>query len=138
MQVDDGSPLRELPPQDFYTKDEPKKRSFKLFRSGQPDDASTIDADIAIDADIEVAKDRNESVWNDLEVLKPRSDGNEAQREFLTAMQVEESSGLAGKTLAQAGIDKLPGLFLVSIDRPYTVPDSQPPIQSFNTIQLTE
>ena len=132
LQVDDGSPLRELPPQDFYTKDEPKKRSFKLFRSGQPDDASTIDADI------EVAKDRNESVWNDLEVLKSRSDGNEAQSEFLTAMQVEESSRLAGKTLAQAEIDKLPGLFLVSIDRPYTVPDSQPPIQSFNTIQLTE
>ncbi|KAL7519159.1 hypothetical protein ACHAWX_003953 [Stephanocyclus meneghinianus] len=88
--------------------------------------------------DLLVLQERNTSILNDLEVLKPRSDGSEAQREFLTAMQIEKSSGLSGKTVAQAGIDKLPGLFLVSIDRPHTLPDSSPPMESYTTIPLTD
>ncbi|KAL3783163.1 hypothetical protein HJC23_001513 [Cyclotella cryptica] len=80
---------------------------------------------------------KNISIWNDLEVLKACSDGDEVQREFLTAMQVEKSSYLAGKTVAQVGIDKLPGLFLVSIDHPSTVPESTPPIEHYTTIPLT-
>lgn len=60
-------------------------------------------------------------VWRDLEVRFPdeaTQQGEGAQREFLTAMQVAPHSKLAGKTVAQAGINKLPDIFLVSIDRP--------------------
>lgn len=134
LQVKEDSPLRESPPEDFYTsKDSSKKRlPYLSFRNSPSDEASIIDADI------EIANDKNTSIWNDLEVLKPRSNGNDAQREFLTAIQVDKGSRLSGKTVAQSGIDKLPGLFLVSIDRPYTVPDSTPPIESFTTIPLTD
>ena len=52
-------------------------------------------------------------------------------------MQVEKSSRLAGKTVAQVGLDKLPGLFLVSIDHLLRVPDSQPPIEYLTTIPFT-
>jgi uncharacterized protein with PhoU and TrkA domain len=39
-------------------------------------------------------------------------------REFLTPMTVAPSSQLAGRTIAQEGINKLPGVVLLSIDRP--------------------
>ena len=131
LQVNEDSPLCESPPEDFNTDSLTTRSSYNSFRNTLPDDSS------AIDADVEIAKVMNRFVLNDLEVLKPRNDGSEAQREFLTAMQVDESSGLSGKTVAQAGIDKLPGLFLVSIDRPHIVPDSTPPIESFTSIPLT-
>ena len=61
-----------------------------------------------------------EDVWRDLQVLRPEgSFGGEVKtREFLTAMEVAPNSKLAGKTATQIGINKLPDLFLVSIDRP--------------------
>jgi uncharacterized protein with PhoU and TrkA domain len=132
LQVKEDSPLRESPPNDCYPrKDSSNKRlSFNFRLNSLPDESSAIGADIKI-------ANATTSIWNDLEVLKPRSNGDEAQREFLTAMQVEKSSRLAGKTVAQAGIDKLPGLFLVSIDHPSTVPDSSPQIGRFTTIPLT-
>jgi len=79
-----------------------------------------------------------EAVWNDLELLQARTTSDESQREFLTALKVPKSSGLIGKTVNQARIDKLPGVYLVSIDRPYTIPESAPPIESFSTIPFTE
>ena len=39
-------------------------------------------------------------------------------KEFLTAMYVKNGSKLAGKTLAESGIRKLPGVHLFSIERP--------------------
>jgi uncharacterized protein with PhoU and TrkA domain len=74
-----------------------------------------------------------ERVWKDLQVMFIRTDGRvgsggdddaphssnyQPAREFLTAMAVAPNSNIAGKTASQAGIDKLLGLFLVSIDRP--------------------
>eukprot|EP00804_Cyclotella_cryptica_P014771 CCRYP_017400-RB/>CCRYP_017400-RB protein AED:0.13 eAED:0.13 QI:0/0.75/0.2/1/1/0.8/5/0/984 len=112
LQVNEDSPLRQSPPEEFYiTKDSSKKLlSCNLFHNSLADESK---------------------------VLKACSDGDEVQREFLTAMQVEKSSYLAGKTVAQVGIDKLPGLFLVSIDHPSTVPESTPPIEHYTTIPLT-
>jgi len=134
LQVTEDSPLRVLPPEDFYNSmDSFKNQSSKSSLHNALSDDSSV-----IDADIEVAKDRNTFVWSDLEVLKPRSNGDDAQREFLTAMQVEKFSRLSGKTVAQAGIDKLPGLFLVSIDRPSFTPHSTPPIESFTTIPVSD
>lgn len=132
LQVQEDSPLRESPPDDLYNDLPTKRLSDKSHQNMSPDDSSSVDADV------EIAKERNSFISNDLEVLKPRSDGSEALREFLTAMQIEKSSRLSGKTVAQAGIDKLPGLFLVSIDRPHNVPNSSPPIESFTTIPLTD
>lgn len=43
---------------------------------------------------------------------------NANSREFLTAMEVAPKSGLAGRTVTEIGLDKLSGVFLVSIDRP--------------------
>ncbi|KAL7576540.1 hypothetical protein ACA910_018036 [Epithemia clementina (nom. ined.)] len=70
-----------------------------------------------------------EKVWKDMMVLfKSKSSddpggegsggGGVGTREFLTAMAVAHGSKFAGKTVAQAGIHKLPDLFLVSIERP--------------------
>jgi di/tricarboxylate transporter len=39
-------------------------------------------------------------------------------KEFLTAMTIKKRSKLAGKTLAESGIRKLPGIHLFSIERP--------------------
>jgi len=63
-----------------------------------------------------------EVVWKDLHVMflkkgDTTSDGSGA-REFLTAMEVAPKSKLAKSSVAEIGLDKLPGVFLVSIDRP--------------------
>jgi uncharacterized protein with PhoU and TrkA domain len=39
-------------------------------------------------------------------------------REFLTAMEILPNSSLASKTVGSLGLNKLPGVFLVSIERP--------------------
>ena len=63
-----------------------------------------------------------EAVWKDLEVLKTdNAEGGLSSREFLTAMKVATSSKLRGKTANEAGIDKLPDIFLVSLERPVDV-----------------
>jgi di/tricarboxylate transporter len=66
-------------------------------------------------------------VWNDLQLIS--TDAGRGQvpiREFLTAMTLAPSSKLKGRTVAQAGIDKLPDIFLVDIERPDTVDVEQP------------
>ena len=71
-----------------------------------------------------------ELIWRDLRVIFANEDDStrENAREFLTAMEVAPNSQLAKKTAAQAGISKLPGVFLVSIERPLNKPpeDSKP------------
>jgi di/tricarboxylate transporter len=76
----------------------------------------------------ELAK-REEAVWRDLQVLFKEegaiaSEG--ATREFLTAMEVAPHSKLAGRNVAQIGINKMPDLFLVSIDRPLPKEEEAP------------
>eukprot|EP00934_Nitzschia_sp_Nitz4_P004130 Nitzschia sp. Nitz4//scaffold71_size96697//52407//56542//NITZ4_004698-RA/size96697-augustus-gene-0.145-mRNA-1//1//CDS//3329557256//4120//frame0 len=62
----------------------------------------------------------DEDIWRDLQVVFPENTNDEsgATREFLAAMQVAPKSKLINRTVAQIGLDKLPGVFLVSIDRP--------------------
>lgn len=71
-----------------------------------------------------------ELVWRDLRVEFAGEDDNsrDVAREFLSAMEVAPNSQLAKKTAAQAGISKLPGVYLVSIERPLQKPsaDSRP------------
>ena len=47
---------------------------------------------------------------------EPQSEN--AVRDFLTAMEVTQRSKLTKKTVIELGLDKLPGVFLVSIERP--------------------
>ena len=63
----------------------------------------------------------DELAWKDLQVLfdeGTNKDGGVGSREFLAAMEVAPHSKLTNKTVAETGLDKLPGVFLVSIDRP--------------------
>lgn len=63
------------------------------------------------------------AVWRDLRVAFPESDEygetitKPDKREFLTAMQIKKRSQLANKTAIQSGLDKLSGVYLVSIER---------------------
>jgi hypothetical protein len=60
-------------------------------------------------------------ILRDLEVnLGATRNGSTAQppREFLAAMEVEKNSQLSGQTAAQSGINKLPGVVLISVERP--------------------
>ena len=51
---------------------------------------------------------------------------NANSREFLTAMEVAPKSGLAGRSVTEIGLDKLTGVFLVSIDRPWQFRSATP------------
>jgi di/tricarboxylate transporter len=102
-----------------------------LFQSGKPNLEVTGDEEAqlraATSSSVEVSESSEfrhtqlEKVWRDLQVMFQDDSGMHgevAQREFLTAMTIAPFSKLAGKTVAQAGINKLPEIFLVSIDRP--------------------
>ena len=61
-------------------------------------------------------------VWRDLRVLFPERDKNcnnsvIASREYLTAMKVAPKSAHINKTVAEAGLDKLTGIFIVQVER---------------------
>lgn len=65
----------------------------------------------------------DENAWKDLQVIfvgENKGDADDAanSREFLTAMEVAPKSRLIGRSVAEIGLDKLTGVFLVSIDRP--------------------
>mmetsp|Transcript_18082 Transcript_18082/g.51383 ORF Transcript_18082/g.51383 Transcript_18082/m.51383 type:complete len:1343 (+) Transcript_18082:187-4215(+) len=73
-----------------------------------------------------------EAAWKDIQVYLPAQNGDNdgggsggATREFLTAMEVAPHSKLASRTVAEIGLDKLPGVFLVSIDRPTGKPHAE-------------
>ena len=63
------------------------------------------------------------AIWRDLQVAFFDDDEfgeslkSPDKREFLTAMQLKKRSQLAKKTAIQSGLDKLSGVFLVSIER---------------------
>jgi len=75
--------------------------------------------------DEEMRRIENEEIWRDLAVVfsSAKLEDTESQseplsREFLTAMEITQRSKLAKKTVIEIGLDKLPGVFLVSIERP--------------------
>jgi len=145
LQASDDSPLLTRPPDDFYTRVLPKreissrpslanlfsstriskedlKASTPQVPSGEASDISHNDADY--DGEVgNTTTAMNEVVWKDLQVLfevkKNATVENAAfQKEFLTAMEVPAHSALENKSVNQLGIAKLPGVFLVSIERP--------------------
>jgi uncharacterized protein with PhoU and TrkA domain len=82
--------------------------------------------DLAFSLSLKVASmdaiNADEIAWKDLQVAflneEQGTEDGAATREFLTAMEVAPKAKLANRTAAEIGLDKLPGVFLVSIDRP--------------------
>jgi di/tricarboxylate transporter len=105
LAVKDTSPLLQVPPADFYNVKKGSKKP--IVKEGDiEDDAGTME------------------VWTNLRVLfnNDTSSGNTLTEtttgEFITAFTIPRNSPLDGKTLGEAGYSKLPGVVLVSIERP--------------------
>mmetsp|Transcript_5533 Transcript_5533/g.13341 ORF Transcript_5533/g.13341 Transcript_5533/m.13341 type:complete len:1248 (+) Transcript_5533:310-4053(+) len=128
----------------------PRTRSSTDLENVSSDDApSSEGAKIDVDGKVgsmheslmEEAMDvSDEDIWKDLQVVfdtKQTGEEGAASREFLSAMQIAPKSKLAGQTVAQCGIDRLPGVFLVSIDRPVrnaAAPDNDAPSREVASI----
>lgn len=110
-----------------------------FFIGGSDDDDNHLSPkddsnEIIVDMESSMQEVNNEeAAWSDLQVIFQNEDqavaGGSGTREFLTAMEVAPKSKLAKRTVADTGLDKLPGVFLVSIDRPtgkYTQEDKKP------------
>jgi di/tricarboxylate transporter/predicted amino acid-binding ACT domain protein len=71
-----------------------------------------------VDDDIE-ASNGSSQVWKDLElVVKYRGDGHTPKGEYLTAFFIPKDSPLKNKSLTELGYTNLPGVVLISIERP--------------------
>lgn len=124
LQADDDSALLREPPSDFYKK-----------IAGKSKRALARDVELAGALDYDVVETANgvsdEDVWGDLHVTFADSEDDKhgslsPKREFLTAMVIAPKSRLASKTVSESGIDKLPGVFIVSIERPTVTQQSNP------------
>jgi di/tricarboxylate transporter len=106
LAVKENSPLLQVPPSDFYSV---KKASKKAILS---------------EGDVEVAIDNTSTkVWTNLRVIfeattSANVEAGSGKGEFLTAFTVPPKSILDGKTLGDMGYAKLPGVVLVSCERP--------------------
>jgi len=75
-------------------------------------------------------QEANDLILKDLEVILESAGGNsKPSREFLTAMTVVKNSQFIGQTPAQAGILKLAGVVLISIERPKPVEETRRPLK---------
>jgi di/tricarboxylate transporter len=98
-------------------------------RSGHlPDGMDTSDFS-ETKGSVAVSPELQDAAWKDLRVIGAVAKTESAeigthQREFLTAMEIKPNSALAKKTAAQSGLTKLPGVFLVSIERPVADPSN--------------
>jgi len=134
LQANDDSPLLVQPPPDFYAKSEPNNNGKKAIFGGLKLSSSFIDLAKLNGGKVpEDAGDANSlssydtqtmEVWKDLYVLRGKGVGNTGENggdsctEFLAAMEICAKSEHIGKTVAQAGLDRQAGLFLVGVERP--------------------
>lgn len=89
-----------------------------------PNTVANGDSDGGVD-NLEVSTEISDGlILRDLEVLLENNRGSaQPSREFLTAMTIAKNSQFIGKTPAQAGVNKLTGVVLISIERPTPVED---------------
>ena len=74
------------------------------------------------------------NAWSDLRVLfqeNEKDDIGYASREYLNPRIVTPKSEHIGKTVSQAGLDRLNGLFLIEVERPLSKEDAQNVKKSF-------
>jgi hypothetical protein len=141
LQVSNDSPLLETPigtSQSTATTQNATGRLSSFFRLSNNDlidlektDTPTTGNDPENNMEFKVA------AWGDLQVDVTTEAGND--REFMTAMRVAKGSALIGKSLTSAGIDKLPGLYLVSLERhnpngPATTLDFNAPLEEDDVV----
>ena len=76
------------------------------------------------------------TVWNDLAVIfsvlnekEETLSSENISRDFLTAMEITQKSGLAHRSAESNGLNKLPGTFLVSIERPSSSERKRKPLK---------
>ncbi|KAG7337003.1 TrkA-C domain containing protein [Nitzschia inconspicua] len=147
LQASQDSPLLQLPPTGFYEGDEASSRksgfsallaplNFNASTSTEGEGKGGIEMGETADS---VSFKEKEAVWRDLFVMKLTNDISTGipSKEFLSAMRVQKS-GLVGKTAAAAGINNLPGIFLVSLERVVPVPDVGGGVTSYVTVALSE
>jgi len=133
---DDDSSIggREAKPKDSKAKDNGSVSD--RSRTSHADGGSNIDSedDISLGStshnemqpsydgdDIAAAYKEQVAVWKDLAAVFPSAEEENLEvheREFLTAMEITHRSGLANYTVGDNGLDKLTGVFLVSVERP--------------------
>mmetsp|Transcript_1386 Transcript_1386/g.2448 ORF Transcript_1386/g.2448 Transcript_1386/m.2448 type:complete len:610 (+) Transcript_1386:897-2726(+) len=133
VQADEDSPLLIRPPPNFYTKLENTTSNGRKFFGGIKLSSSFSDlvklsgGKVPEVAEDEISISSNDSqtieVWRDLYVLfSEKETGNTQEsggnsREFLAAVEVSTKSEHIDKTVAQAGLDRQAGLFLVGVER---------------------
>jgi uncharacterized protein with PhoU and TrkA domain len=72
-------------------------------------------------AEGDISDDATDAVWNDLVVLPAgmdSTDNSSGSKEYLVAMRVSRKSIHTGKNIVENGITKIPGVVIVSIERP--------------------
>jgi Trk K+ transport system NAD-binding subunit len=116
----EGSPLLNKPPPEFYA---PKSKPFSaavtsmLSLSNHGDDNSQDNNGNLHATDLSAA-------WKDLKVTFPSDDPNhepsemQAVGEFLTAFVIAETFPIKGRSVVSLGFVRLPGVVLVSVERP--------------------
>ncbi|KAL7518562.1 hypothetical protein ACHAWX_003377 [Stephanocyclus meneghinianus] len=87
--------------------------------------------------DAEGSNNEMDDAWHDLRVLLPEKGNSDESlnlsREYLAAMKICPKSPHAKKTVPQAGLDKLTGLFIVQVERP--VPSANSRLSSLSALQ---
>ena len=107
LQTNEGSPLLSRPPDGFYEKIERTKIPFLDNIKGTVSDDGDIELDLGL-----------KKVWTDLKVSFGESGPLVPKGEFLTAFVVNHDSPLLDQSLTQLGYSKLPGVVLISVERP--------------------
>ena len=148
LQADDDSPLLVQPPDGFYNQSTKGNKNFlgrlTLKRSATdlkalddsnknsersdpslPQDRKSSDVEAGTEdfsSNIDSSSAQTD-VWQDLRVLFPEkaTNQNSAHREYLTAMKVSHKSPHINKSVAEAGLDKLTGIYIVQVERPVPV-----------------
>jgi di/tricarboxylate transporter len=126
LETMEGSPLLMKPPDGFYEKLQRSEQTEGLYDKLQrsvsrrsysnASDESSSAAAVAAGADIESDLGL-QRVWKDLRLLLD-ADRGVPKGEFLTAFIVTKKSPLLNKSLNDFGYAKLPGVVLISVERP--------------------
>jgi hypothetical protein len=124
LEIKEGSPLLAKAPDDFYE---------KLERSASGRRPSTFDAKEFTDVEGGTGAI---SVWKDLKVVSDVAAHGVPTGEFLTAFAVDKNSPLLNKSLDDFGYGKLPGVVLISVERPSRSSGSTEVITAADPLQV--
>lgn len=90
---------------------------FQSSQGGSSLQRSSVVSGVGTDHYGSIETTNKEEVWRDLKVAST-AEGAATMREYLTAMKIPEHSPHVKKSAFEAGLTKLPGMVLVSVERP--------------------